>query len=117
MLVVDSEQMSASFQHQAPPEFSVGECVRVIAAESWGHCRTPSYLRGQIGLILKRQGDFRNPESLAYGGLGLPALPLYLVEFNQTEIWSNYQGSPRDKLWADIYHHWLEPVTEARGTE
>jgi nitrile hydratase len=93
--------------------FQVGDRVRVIAAESWGHCRTPAYLQGKVGYIRQQQGQFRNPESVAYGRSGLPALPLYLVEFRQIDLWPAYQGATTDKLWADLYHHWLELFPES----
>ena len=53
---------------------------------------------------------FRNPESLAYGGDGLPTRPLYLVGFPQRRWGPRYQGAPRDRLYVDIFEHWLEPA-------
>ena len=55
-------------------------------------------------------GVFRNPESLAHGGNGLPEQPLYRVEFAQAELWVRYPGPGYDKLLVDLYQHWLEPV-------
>jgi nitrile hydratase len=54
------------------------------------------------------QGNFRNPEGLAYHKPGLPALPLYKVRFRQSELWERYAGPARDELEVDIYEHWLE---------
>lgn len=106
------ESMGESMvEPRSPDLFKPGEWVRVMDAVSYGHCRTPDYLRGKIGQIHKIHGQFRNPESVAYGGSGLPAIALYQVEFKQTEIWSTYHGSARDTLWADIYHHWLERIS------
>ena len=53
-------------------------------------------------------GAFRNPESLAYGGDGLPERPLYLVAFDQRELWPGYPGPDGDRLYLDLYEHWLE---------
>jgi hypothetical protein len=53
-------------------------------------------------------GAFRNPESLAYGADGLPKQFLYLVGFDQTQVWSQYPASQQDTLFIDIYEHWLE---------
>jgi Nitrile hydratase beta subunit, C-terminal len=39
----------------------------------------------------------------------LPKRTLYLVAFNQAEVWGSAQA-PRDKVLVDIYDHWLEPV-------
>ena len=75
-----------------------------------GHIRTPFYVRGKSGWVERVYGDFLNPESLAYGRDGLPKRTLYLVGFSQTEVWGRYSFSPRDKVYADIFEHWLEPA-------
>ena len=95
-------------------KFKPGEAVRVHSFTPEGHARTPAYVRGKQGWIERVQGEFRNPESLAYGGDGLPAEPLYMVGFRQTELWqSRYTESPRDRLYVDIYEHWLEGMPHA----
>ncbi len=91
-------------------KFQPGDRVRVRSYSHPGHVRTPWYIRGKTGEIVSLHGAFRNPESLAYGGEGLPKKPLYLVAFQQTEVWQNYSSSPRDKIYVDIYEHWLEPA-------
>ena len=91
--------------------FRPGDPVRVKAQNPPGHIRTPRYVRGKTGWIQAVHGDFRNPESLAYGGDGLPMRTLYFVGFNQSDVWgSRYHGAPGDKLFVDIYEHWLEPA-------
>lgn len=88
--------------------FRVGDAVRVLAAEKPDHVRTPDYVKGRAGSVEMILGEFRNPESLAYGGDGLPKRPLYKVGFRQTELWVNYAGSVEDTLYIDIYEHWLK---------
>ncbi len=83
--------------------------MRVRAEERPGHIRTPFYIRGRVGWVERVYGEFLNPELLAYGKDGLPKRTLYLVAFDQSEVWDRYQSSPRDKLYVDIYEHWLEP--------
>lgn len=90
------------------PRFAPGDRVRVRADAPRGHVRTPGYLRGRVGRVLRVHGAFRNPETLAYGGDGLPQRPLYLVCFRQADVWPRYAGSPDDTVYADIYEHWLE---------
>ena len=90
--------------------FQPGDRVRVRFEERPGHIRTPFYVRGKTGWIEHYHGDFPNPEELAYGKDGLPARPLYLVGFAQTELWKERTEAPRDKLYVDIYEHWLEPA-------
>jgi nitrile hydratase len=86
----------------------------VRSAEVRGHVRTPAYVRGKQGWIERVLGEFRNPESLAYGGDGLPRQPLYTVGFRQPDLWqSRYAESPRDNLYVDLYEHWLEGVPKA----
>jgi nitrile hydratase len=89
--------------------FKPGDRVRVRAEDRPGHIRTPWYIRGKTGWIERIHGEFRNPESLAFGGDGLPRRPLYLVGFRQEEVWDKY-AAPKDTLFIDIYEHWLDPA-------
>jgi len=91
--------------------FGKGERVKVRAGTPPTHFRTPEYIQGKTGVVVALYGKFRNPESLAHGGDGLPMQPLYRVEFDQKQVWENYQGSEKDKLLVDIYDHWLELPT------
>jgi nitrile hydratase subunit beta len=93
-----------------PAKFGPGDRVRVRADEQPGHVRTPGYVRGKTGWIERRLGAFKNPESLAYGGSGLPEKPLYKVGFRQTDLWGGYAGRAQDALYVDLYEHWLEPA-------
>jgi len=95
---------------QPRTKYQPGDRLRVRTGSPPGHCRTPGYIQGKIGRVAAVHGTFRNPESLAYGGSGLPEQPLYLVEFEQVQVWPNYPGPVRDKLCVDIYEHWLEPA-------
>jgi len=91
--------------------FRPGDVVRVRTDERRGHVRTPRYIRGKVGRIEAVHGIFRNPELLAYGKDGLPRRPLYLVGFLQHEVWADrYRGGPSDRVYVDIYEHWLEPA-------
>jgi hypothetical protein len=92
--------------------FKPGDRVRVRSEDKPGHVRTPGYVRGKAGRVESMLGEFRNPESLAYGDPGLPERPLYKVSFRQEDLWEEYPGSPGDTLCMDIYEHWLEPARE-----
>jgi hypothetical protein len=94
------------------PRFEAGDRVRVLPEDRPGHVRTPGYIRGKRGRVQSMLGEFRNPESLAYGGTGLPERPLYKVSFRQADLWKDYPGPTDDELCADIYEHWLEPIRE-----
>jgi nitrile hydratase subunit beta len=91
-------------------KFKPGDKVRVRVGTLPGHFRTPAYIQGRTGVIEAMHGAFRNPESLAHGGDGLPEQFLYLVRFDQTHVWPHYPSAPRDKLLIDLYEHWLEPA-------
>jgi len=85
-----------------------GESVRVADRRHDGHHRTPGYLKGKRGVIARVQATFTNPESRAYGEDGLPRVRLYHVEFDRSELWPEQAGR-RDRLYADVFEHWLEP--------
>lgn len=91
-------------------KFKPGDRVRIRAGSPPGHFRTPSYVQGKVGRVEAIHGEFRNPETLAYGKDGLPKKYLYLVSLDQTQIWGPDTASPRDRLFIDIYEHWLEAV-------
>lgn len=92
------------------PRFKPGDAVRVRAGSPPGHFRTPGYIQGKTGQVAAVHGAYKNPETLAYGGDGLPKQSLYLVRFDQAAVWTRYGGAPRDSLLIDIFEHWLEPA-------
>jgi nitrile hydratase len=87
--------------------FNPGDKVRVKFEDRPGHIRTPWYIRGKIGRVERVYGDFFNPESLAFGRDGLPKKTLYLVGFDQRDVWGRSEGRA-DKVLVDIYEHWLD---------
>lgn len=91
--------------------FKIGDPVVVSNRDVRGHMRTPSYIRGKTGVIERLCGSFRNPETLAYGGSGLPKQPLYRVRFLQSHVWSDYEGTLKDTVDIEIYEHWLTPTS------
>lgn len=88
--------------------YRVGARVRVATRPHPGHHRTPAYLKGKHGTIERVHSTFTNPETRAYGGDGLPEQPLYLVEFPQSEVWPGYDGRDGDRIYVDVFEHWLE---------
>jgi nitrile hydratase len=69
------------------------------------HIRTPHYLRGRPGTIVRHLGDFPNPEDLAFNRPA-PKLPLYHVRFVQPALWN--EGAAGDELLVEIFEPWLE---------
>ena len=88
--------------------YAPGQAVRVASRPHVGHHRTPAYVKGKRGTIVRAHGPFTDPETRAYGGDGTPRRSLYLVRFAQTELWPDYADSQDDALLADVYEHWLE---------
>jgi nitrile hydratase len=85
--------------------------TRVRVRDDWPetrgpcHIRTPHYLRGEAGVVVRHLGDFPNPEDLAFGR---PAsvLPLYHVRFAQPGLWG--EGKAGDGVVVELFEPWLE---------
>ena len=92
--------------------FTPGDSVRVRPGAKPGHVRTPDYLKGKTGRVESVLGRYRNPEDLAYGLSGSPERVLYKVGFRQDALWPDYEGPSDERLYADVYEHWLEPGGE-----
>ena len=92
------------------PRYQVGDEVLVQERFPPGHIRTPEYVRGKSGRIVRYFGKYRNPEKLAYGKDGLPLCHLYWVEFSVNGVWPHRPGEDADKILIDIYEHWLDPA-------
>ena len=88
----------------------VGATVRV--RDAWPeldgpvHIRTPHYLRGRRGRVVRLLGRFPNPEDLAFGRPA-PALPLYHVGFAPRDVWPDAGG---EELLVEVFGPWLEAV-------
>jgi nitrile hydratase subunit beta len=87
-----------------------GDRVRVRDDYPMGHIRTPIYVRGKEGVVIKALGRFPNPETLALGRDGMPAKALYEVRFQQSELWPDYNGPQSDTVLMDLYEHWLSRI-------
>lgn len=90
------------------PFFRVGDPVRVDRREPVGHVRTPRYIRGKRGMVEEIVGPQPDPEKLGAGRLGVPFRMLYRVSFEQREVWPDYRGGPHDRVFVDLYEHWLK---------
>jgi len=82
--------------------------VRVAARPHEGHHRTPGYVKGKTGNVERTHTSFKNPETRAYGTDGLPEQQLYLVGFAQRDVWPEYRGDDDDRIYVDVFEHWLE---------
>lgn len=74
------------------------------------HVRTPHYVRGRAGTVVRELGAYPDPGDIAFGRP--PATRrLYHVAFPLPDLWADATG---DELVVEIYEHWLE---EERGHE
>lgn len=91
--------------------FAPGQRVRV--KDDWPetrgpcHIRTPHYIRGLQGTVVRPLGAFPNPEDLAFARPA-PRRDLYHVRFDQPAIWQ--QGHGGDEVVVEVFEHWLEPA-------
>ncbi len=96
-------------------KFAPGAAVRV--RDDWpeargpAHIRTPHYIRGVRGRVVRRLGAFANPEDLAFARPA-PVVPLYHVAFDPSAIWPDPppDGPGRHELLVEVFEHWLEPA-------
>ncbi|MGB2874841.1 MAG: SH3-like domain-containing protein [Gaiellaceae bacterium] len=88
--------------------FRAGQRVRVAARPHEGHHRTPGYVKGKTGRVERVHASFANPETRAYGKDGLPKQQLYSIGLAQHDVWPDARGGPDDRIYVDIYEHWLE---------
>lgn len=93
--------------------FAAGSRVTVLDAwpEADGpvHVRTPHYVRGKAGAVVRELGAFPDPGDIAFAR---PAAirRLYHVAFPLRELFADATG---DELLVEIYEHWLVPETDA----
>lgn len=72
-------------------------------AEGPVHVRTPHYVRGKRGTVVRHLGNFPDPGDIAFERP--PAIRrLYHVAFPPREIWPDSSG---DEIVIEIYDHWL----------
>ena len=77
--------------------FHVGDRVRVLEAVPDGNPRTPRYLKGRTGTVVRCHGVVENPldHQQVYP-------PLYSIVFMMPGA-----PEPRDEVLADIHEEWL----------
>jgi nitrile hydratase subunit beta len=90
---------------------SLAPGTRVRVRDDWPetrgpcHIRTPHYLRGQAGTVLRQLGAFPNPEDLAFARPA-PRLTLYHVRFDMPAVWP--ESAAGDEIVAELFEPWLE---------
>jgi nitrile hydratase len=88
--------------------FAVGDRVRIDDRFEPRHHRTPAYVKGAAGTVVRVCLPQGAPEQLAYRAGGGVTGPVYRVQLAQTDLWPDYQGPAGDRLEIEIYEHWLD---------
>jgi len=93
------------------PIFRPGDNVRIATRSPIGHYRMPSYLRGKVGRVESViEPSALDNEAEGFGRNAGSKLHYYRIGIPMTEIWADYQGSPRDGLRIEVFETWLEGI-------
>lgn len=101
--------MLTTVEHQ-PAKFKQGDVVKIAEKFPVGHYRTPTYVRGKQGTIIKNLGRYINPETEAFGKNAGDKIWYYMVRFLQKDLWENYTGQATDVLEIEIFENWIETI-------
>ena len=93
--------------------FAIDDRVVVRDTEPVGHAHLPLFLRGKIGVVERRLGDFSFPITSMPDGTTKPdgknRQPVYSVRFTAQELWGS--DAPRkDSVNFSIWHSYLKPA-------
>jgi hypothetical protein len=95
----------------AHPKFPVGSTVRITNVPADAHSRLPGYLRGRVGTVERVfEGDYGYFTHTG-DGIGDP-MPIYIVEFDPTEIWGPRAEDGPLSLYAELFEAYLAPIEE-----
>lgn len=86
--------------------FSVNDNVAVKRENPGGTRRTPNYIRGKKGRIIRSHGTIGGHSHDHAEDWG----PLYTVIFEHGEVFESVPGRSDDKIAVDIHENWLEPA-------
>ncbi len=105
----------AAADFSAPHDATLAPGTRIRVRDDWpelrgpAHVRTPHYLRGREGRVVRLLGRFPNSEDLAFARPA-PRLPLYHVAFPPQAIWPDAAQPPDDELLVELFGPWLEAL-------
>lgn len=89
-------------------KFKAGDRVRVRDLPAMFYTRTPEYCRGAEGIIAEASYETPAPEDETWDIEDAPVEWMYIVRFNQSELWDNYTGPKSDTLQTELPERWLE---------
>ena len=86
--------------------FTVGDRVRVVAADHHGHTRCPSYARGRVGTVVRVDDRFSLPDVEAHTTRRVIE-GTYAVRFLARDLWAD--ADPHAVVHVDLWDSYLEP--------
>jgi nitrile hydratase subunit beta len=93
------------------PAFGVGDRIRILTRMPVGHYRVPRYVRGRSGIVeAVIEPTMIDNEAEAYGRNAGMRRHYYRIAVPMTELWPDYEGSPRDGLRIEVFETWLERI-------
>ncbi len=95
------------------PRFAPGDHVVTRNVHPQGHTRLPRYARGKPGTIRLYHGNHPLADAAA-SGLGLVPEPLYSVEFDAAELWSESADGP-GFVHLDLWESYLLSEEEGKN--
>ncbi|MBM3406796.1 MAG: SH3-like domain-containing protein [Betaproteobacteria bacterium] len=90
--------------------WQVGQRLRVRPISRPGHSRTPGFIEGRVGEVIRDWGDFPNPEDLARGNRDAPWVGVYLLAFDPNDLWPHSASVTTHRVLVDVFSPYLEPV-------
>ncbi len=88
-------------------KFKVGDPVTVRDLPAMFYTRTPEYCRGAQGVIAEVTYETPAPEDETWGREDVKPEWMYIVRFNQAQLWDTYTGPANDTLQTEIPERWL----------
>ena len=90
-----------------PPEYAIGEQVRVLNNHPTHHTRAPRYVRGKCGVVERQHGVFVFADENAKGPGHRVGQNIYSVRFAAQELWGP-DAPAADCVYVDLWDGHLE---------
>ncbi len=103
-----SNPMPASLDVEIDAKFKVGDEILAKNIHPLHHTRTPRYIRGKRGVILKDYGVFLLADTNAHGGPDKPQ-HVYSVQFMARELWGE-EANANDSVCIDLHDDYLDAL-------
>lgn len=86
--------------------YGPGTRVRALARDPDHHTRVPRYVRGHVGEIVEREGEWPLPDDLVRGITPPRVEAVYAVRFPARALW----GTGSHTVTVDLWESYLEEV-------